>query len=303
MAQTLGCLPSTAPASAAPALARGYKTTTRRRRKEIRKDAAKYQRKLLDFAKQFDPSRTAHEQLGQTLRYLGWAVNEREMVTDTINVDFALKQWYTAFEIVDAKNYVLPSSPEASNDIGLGPGVASNVNVPGTKRLQTPQETAFKSAPPSWLSPVRGLVLDKATAERHAAIRAKGWALIVVPQPFWEFAARRPSDAHYARRDLLLSLTFPLLPFPQRPVELQTATGAAGKGKSSQQQRMEEAAATAAANLAAGKSDKAAASALATATADAATGRSRKTRKAARMAVSAAVEAEARSVANAAAAQ
>ena len=88
-----------------------------------------------------------------------------------------------------------------------------------TGRVTTPAETLFTSAPPSWLDPVRGLVLDAATAARHAAIRARGWKLVVVPEPLWNFAATKRHSAHYARRDLLLSRVLPIAPFQERPIE------------------------------------------------------------------------------------
>jgi len=91
---------------------------------------------------------------------------------------------------------------------------------PPARRVTTPAETLFTSAPPSWLDPVRGLVLDAPTAARHAAIRARGWKLVAVPEPLWNFAATKRHDAHYARRDLLLSKVLPIAPFQERPLEM-----------------------------------------------------------------------------------
>ena len=110
--------------------------------------------------------------------------------------------------------------------VGLGPSVRPVApEVPAgrdpLKYVHLPSSSPYSSRPPEWLNPVRGLFLDKETATRHAAIRAKGWKLVAIPQPFWEVAARRRHQ-HYARRDLLLSLVMPLAPFEARPVSLQT---------------------------------------------------------------------------------
>lgn len=217
-------------ASASSAHGRTYATITSRRKKEMRKQAASEQREILAFAAMFDPLRTAKLQLGQTFKLLGWDVYSNETISETLVVDYCLKEWYCAFEVVPGRNYVLPDSENASDDMGFGPGKAvpkemggvfPSDNDDGKTIVIPPNQTAFPAAPAPWLSPVRGLVLDKATAERHAAIRARGWKLITIPQPLWEFAASKPKNAHYARRDLLMSLTLPFAPFEARPIELQ----------------------------------------------------------------------------------
>lgn len=196
----------------------------------MRKQASAEQHAILEFAAKFDPMRTARLQLGQTFKMLGWEVYANESISDTLMVDYVLKDWYCAFEIVNGRNYVLPDSEDASDDAGFGPGKSAPKEMGGVFPAEDgsgktivihPNQTAFPCAPPPWLSPVRGLVLDKATAERHAAIRARGWTLITIPQPLWEFAATKDKNAHYARRDLLMSLALPLAPFEPRPVELQ----------------------------------------------------------------------------------
>jgi hypothetical protein len=224
----LSAAASAMPQAAAPA--RGHKTITKRRRKEIRKDAAASMRALLTFAKSFDPRRTSRLQVKQTLQRMGYDFSENEVIAEGLVVDFALTDWYCAFEVVEGSHYVLPSDPLASDDIGLGPGVAPVRNVPGAPgRIVLPLQLGFFSAPPDWLSPVRGLALDRETAARHAAIREKGWKLVTIPQPLWEFAATKASAAHYARRDLLLARTLPLVPFEARTV---TTAGAVTSGAS-----------------------------------------------------------------------
>jgi len=168
-------------------------------------------------------------------------------VGESLVVDFTFLSWFVALEVVEREAFVLPDSPLASNDCGFGPGVEnpnsgveaqrdsqhsgnSALEVPaGTSgslqqtrslgRPVAPHETAFPHAPPSWLNPVRGLVLNKETAEHHAAIRARGWKLVVIPEPLWAFAASKAKNAHYARRDLLMSLIVPLagVGFDPRP--------------------------------------------------------------------------------------
>lgn len=210
-----------------------YATVTRRRRKEIRKANALETRQIVEFARLFDPVGVTRSQVAQTLQYLGWDFNKTETISSEMTSDFALKEWYCAFEVVPGEKYVLPSSDQASDDIGLGPGVRPVVpEVPSghdpLKFIHLPSSSPYSSRPPDWLNPVRGLYLDKETATRHAAIRAKGWKLVAIPQPFWEVAARRRHQ-HYARRDLLLSLVMPLAPFEARPVSLQSASTKRGK--------------------------------------------------------------------------
>jgi hypothetical protein len=298
--------PSAAAAAAAalPAPARGVATMTRRRRKELRKGGALARRQLLEFAAGFDPARTARGQVGQTLKYLGWAYNAAERVPGGVTLDFSLREWYCAFAIVDGANYVLPGSAEASDDCGFGPGVPPPVNAPPAgggrlTRLTHPSSTPFPAAPPTWLNPVRGLVLDKATAARHASIREKGWKLAAIPQPLWEVAAARRHQ-HYARRDLLMSLAVPLAPFEARPVELQAQQAVVSK-KAAKRTRAAASAATAAEGAVAaearadtGTRRRAAAKAavdLAAAQEDSHSGRSRKARVNARAKVTAAGEA------------
>ena len=203
-----------------------YATVTRRRRKEIRKANALETRQIVEFARLFDPVGVTRSQVAQTLQYLGWDFNKTETISSEMTSDFALKEWYCAFEVVPGEKYVLPSSDQASDDVGLGPSVRPVApEVPAgrdpLKYVHLPSSSPYSSRPPEWLNPVRGLFLDKETATRHAAIRAKGWKLVAIPQPFWEVAARRRHQ-HYARRDLLLSLVMPLAPFEARPVSLQT---------------------------------------------------------------------------------
>jgi hypothetical protein len=242
-------------AERAPAPLRSYAVVPGRTRKAIRKANAAAQRSLLQFARSFDPMRTARVQLSQTLRYLGWDTFPAETVGEGLVVDFTLLEWFVAFDVVPGAAFVLPGAPGASDDRGWGPGVVPELNPPpvlgrartlplpcargelappvaggagaggapppprAAGRVTTPAETLFTSAPPSWLDPVRGLVLDGATASRHAAIRARGWKLVVIPEPLWSFAATKTRNAHYARRDLLLSRVLPIAPFQERPVE------------------------------------------------------------------------------------
>jgi hypothetical protein len=243
--------PSPAAAAAAAAPSASFRTITRRRRKEIRKQAAKDKRDLLKFAALFDPARTAELQLEQTLTKLGWGYVVGEKLPGGLTLRVSLRQHYCAFDVVEGSHYVLPTSERASNDAGFGPGAAAPephyLKEPRAlaARLGHPSATAFPQNVPPWKNPVRGLVLDKETAARHAAIRDKGWKLVVVPQPLWEVAAHSRSQ-HYARRDLLLSLTVPLAPFEARPAELQAQLGSGKKAA-----RALDAAATAAAQASA----------------------------------------------------
>lgn len=298
-------------ASSSHAHGRTYATITTRRRKEMRKQSAADQRELLAFASMFDPLRTSKLQLGQTFKLLGWEVYSNESISDTLVVDYCLKEWYCAFEVVNGRNYVLPTSENASDDIGFGPGKAApkeiggvfpSGNNDGKTIVIHPNQTAFPNAPPPWMSPVRGLVLDKATAERHAAIRARGWTLITIPQPLWEFAATKPKNAHYSRRDLIMSLTIPFAPFEARPIELQ-------KLRFKKDIKLSSIAAAAAARKAMEESDefitgsnweseiaarlkKAADAARATAEVESVYGKSRKVRRAARLRLQAALIAD-----------
>lgn len=225
-----------APIIAAGAAARaGYATLTRRRRKAMAKSTALQQRQVLAFARLFDPLRVARAQVYQTLSYLGWEMLAGEVVGDGLVVDFTLREWYAALVLVEGAHYVLPGAPDASDDCGFGPGVPRTlasvpvvqpvpaaVSVPAALRVTTPAETPYARAPASWHNPVRGLVLDAETAARHAAIRARGWKLAVVPLPLWELAAAQARDAHVSRRDLLMSLTMDIAPFEARPEQLQS---------------------------------------------------------------------------------
>lgn len=298
-------LPSTAPAMNSACGQRAMHTTTRRRRKEIRKDAALDRRRVLQFASMFDPMRVAKLQVLQTLHYLGWEFQCNTAISGGYTLDFTLQDWYCAFEVVDRKHYVLPSDKNASDDYGYGSGLYPPINPPGTKQLKMPSQTPYPMMPPTWKSPVRGLLLDKETAARHAAIREKGWKLAVIPQPLWELAAKSVKNQHYVRRDLLMSLSVPLAPFEARPPQVATATS-----KKATKRASAAAAEAAAANLAGAASaasaargvsatgvsdaDKKAAAKgaadLAAARAESEGGRSRKARVAARRKVTAADE-------------
>ncbi len=232
----------------------------------MRRSAAAGQREVLAFARLFDPVRTARAQVFQTLEYLGWESLAGEQVGDGLVVDFTFLDTFVALEVVEGSAYVLPGDAEASDDRGFGPGALvpprEGASVAGARavaaaeteaaaiaagdahaRVTPPWQTPFPAAPPSWLSPVRGLVLNRATAARHAAIRAKGWKLVAVPEPLWAFAASKSSGAHYARRDLLMSLVLPLLPFEPRPEN--TLRGAARKTRAGPRAAGEAAAALA----------------------------------------------------------
>jgi hypothetical protein len=208
-------------AGSARAPAASYATTTRRRRKELRKDAAAETRRVLNFARLFDPVRVARAGVFQTLSRLGWAARAGERVGEDLVVDFALEEWAVAFEVVPASAFRLPGSADASDDAGWGAGVVPPADAAAAGgRVVPASATPYGSAPAPWLNPVRGLLLDAATAARHAAIRARGWKLVVVAEPLWAFAASAPArvaSAHYARRDLLMSLVLPLEPFEARP--------------------------------------------------------------------------------------
>lgn len=126
-----------------------------------------------------------------------------------------MKETYCAFCIVDEANLVPPDHPDASTTPAM----------PLLRRgrdgsILMPKSTPFPDAPAPWENPAQGLMLDKATAARHALIRSKGWELIAIPLPFWR-AARASKRQHYARRDVVTGLTLPLAPFVPRPVALQ----------------------------------------------------------------------------------
>jgi hypothetical protein len=294
-------------ASSSPHPSASFRTITRRRRKEIRKDAAKEKRGLLKFATLFDPLRTAELELEQTLVKLGWGYVVGERLPGGLTLRVSLRQHYCAFDVVDGRHYVLPGSEGASTDAGFGPGVAAPephlIREPKglAARLGHPSATAFPQNVPPWKNPVRGLVLDKETAARHASIREKGWKLVAIPQPLWEVAAGSRSQ-HYARRDLLLSLTVHLAPFESRPAELQAQLGSgkkAARALDSAATVSAQSAATAAAASSAQLQGSAsvspaerrrAAAELATARDESASGRSRKLRGAARRKVTVADE-------------
>ena len=178
---------------------------------------------MLAFARLLDPLRVARAGVFQTLHRLGWRARAGERVGEDLVVDFALEEWAVAFEVVPASSFRLPGAPDASDDAGWGAGVpppAETRPLSAGARATPPSATPYGSAPAGWLSPVRGLVLDTATASRHAAIRGRGWKLVCVAEPLWDFAATMPArvgSAHYARRDLLMSLVLPLAPFEARP--------------------------------------------------------------------------------------
>jgi hypothetical protein len=103
---------------------------------------------------------------------------------------------------------------------------------PKTGLLQPPRSTPFPFAPAAWTDPTVGKVLDVATATRHALIRSKGWNLVAIPLSLWQVACAAPKMQHYARRDLLLSMTLVQAPFEARPPTLGSgaSTAAVGKG-------------------------------------------------------------------------
>jgi hypothetical protein len=172
-------------------------------------------RHLLEFATTFDPMRTARLEVSQTLRMLGWPHNEEETITDDVKVDFSMKETYCAFCVVDPANTVQPGHPNASST----PAMPLLRRGPDGSILM-PRQTPYPDAPAPWLNPAQGLMLDRTTAERHAFIRSKGWALVAIPLQLWR-AARASPRQHYARRDVITGLTLPLAPFQTRPIALQ----------------------------------------------------------------------------------
>lgn len=208
------------PTALPSAAAAGYATVTRRRRKELARGRAADMRNLLAFAARYDHARTARLELGQTLKRLGWPVVENEAIgSEGLRVDYALRDQFCAFVLVDGAHYVPPGHPDASATPGFPP-----LPRDADGQVLMPHESPYPSAPPPWANPAVGMFLDKATAAAHAAIRAKGWALVAVPLPLWRVARAAPHQ-HYARRDLLLQLTLPLAPFESR--------GASGGGGAS----------------------------------------------------------------------
>jgi hypothetical protein len=209
---------------AAPAAA-GYATVTRRRRKELARGRAADVRNLLAFAARYDHARTARLELGQTLKRLGWPVVANEAIgSEGLRVDYALRDQFCAFVLVDGAHYVPPGHPDASATPGFPP-----LPRDADGAVLMPHESPYPSAPPPWANPAVGTFLDKATAAAHASIRAKGWALVAVPLPLWR-VARAAGHQHYARRDLLLQLTLPLAPFESRGAGGGSAIGGGGGG-------------------------------------------------------------------------
>lgn len=184
-------------------------------------------RMLLAYAQTFDPLRTGKLSLAQTMDRLGWSFNQKEMISDGLFVDFSMADSFCAFELVDSKFIVDLSSPEASTT-----PASPAPPFGGDGKVMPPQSTPFRFAPAAWEDPCLGMVLDKTTAARHALIRSKGWALVAIPLPLWELACKAPKDAHYARRDLLLSMTLTQAPFEPRPV----TTGSQQQQQQQQQQ-------------------------------------------------------------------
>ena len=169
-------------------------------------------RSLLKLAALYDPLRAARDELGLTLSKLGWPVNRGEEVADRLVVDFAMVESFCAFELVEAEHLLPKGHPDASDVHAMAPPARGKDGV-----LLPAQRSPFPATPQPWHNPVRDLFFSKAAAERHASIRAKGWALVALPLPLWQ-AARASHDQHYARRDVLLSYTMPLLPVETRPV-------------------------------------------------------------------------------------
>jgi hypothetical protein len=194
------------------------------KRKAARKAVAADTRVLLRLAAEYDPVGQAGIGLKRTLSAMGWSVSPGEVISDGLAVQFAQTDKFVAFEIVPTSACVPPAHADASTTPAspLVTGAGGDA-----KRAVPPVWTPFPAAPAPWDNPALGLVLDKATAARHATIRGKGWKLVAVPQPLWEVACR---GGAYARRDLLLSLTLPLAPFDARPVATGLAAGSAGAG-------------------------------------------------------------------------
>ena len=193
-------------------LTRTYAATTRRRRKELARSHAAELRTLLAFAARYDPLRTAKMELAQTLDRLGWAFRASEMISDGVTVDFSMEEQFCAFAMVDTAHFVPRDNADASN-IPASPPLPRGANG----ELLLPVSEAFPFAPAPWRNPVLGLYLDKATAAHVALVESKGWKLVIVPLPLWQVARGEARNQHYARRDLLLQLTLPRVPFEQRP--------------------------------------------------------------------------------------
>lgn len=213
-------------AAGVPAPHRGYASTTRRRRKELKREHAAELRALLQFATLYDPLRTAKLELAHTLDRLGWAFRANEMISDGVTVDFSMAEQFCAFAMVDAAHVVPGGHPEAS----AVPAVPPLPRGPDGALL-LPTADAYPYAPRPWDNPVLGHYLDRATAAHVSLVESKGWKLVVVPLPLWQAARAAPRNQHYARRDLLLQLTLPRVPFEQRPPTPGGERGAAGGGR------------------------------------------------------------------------
>lgn len=221
--------------------------------------AAAQSRSLLEFAKQFDPMRTTRMSVAATLGKLGWSHHSNEMISDGLSVDFTMEETFCAYEVVKADAYVDPAHADASRV----PAVAADGGViyDSSGRAMLPLTSPFPAAPPLHAHPLLGKVLDRATAARHELIRSKGWKLVVIPQPLWALACRSPHQ-HYARRDLLMSLTLPLAPFEPRPTATQNVLKSSAKTlEASTQKELATAAARMAARARMRKAEKAAADA------------------------------------------
>jgi hypothetical protein len=189
----------------------------RYRRKEIAKEAAAFTRKMLKFAEQYDPMRTARLSVAQTIKRMGWEINSNEMISDGLYVDFTMKESYCCIEIVDSKNLVEKNAPNASKIPCIPPPLRD-----AKGDIILPLNSPYPSAPPAWSCSAWGKFFDFETANRHELIKSKGWKLIAVPQPWW-YAATQAPNQHYARRDLLMSLVLPQIPFENRPTSAQAA--------------------------------------------------------------------------------
>jgi hypothetical protein len=192
---------------------RAYTTLTRRRVRAIRREGARNTRHMLEFAATFDPMRTARLTVAQTLNRMGWDFNKNERLSDGLYADFTLADRYCAIEVINASDCVTLGHADASNVPAMQ---STSLLTDAAGALLLPRYSPFPNAPAPYLNPVQGLVLTKAVAERHDHIRSKGWKLVAIPQPFWEVALSM-TNQHYARRDLLLSLTMPVGPFEPRP--------------------------------------------------------------------------------------
>ena len=192
---------------------RGYATSTRRRRKEMARERAAHTRSLLSVAALYDPMRTAKLEFAQTLDRLGWQFNAGEMISDGVVVDFSMREHYCAFTLVEEKHYVPAGHPDASTTPAMPPFPRDAAG-----QIVLPHESAHPAAPAPWDNPVLGKFLDVPTARFHAMVQSKGWALIAIPLPLWQIARGQEKNQHESRRDLLLQLCLPRVPFESRPV-------------------------------------------------------------------------------------